>query len=259
VSAKRESRVIMKRKYVSKGGYSARKRAAGRRSYRRKRPSRAARSSYMSSQKGGYLSTYLAKRGPRMSGRAYRNMLWKSTIQKEHYRSIYDETVPLTTSVNPLLKSVSIVTMYHENFYLAAGGATTTQTFNGDIVIRGGLCKLRVFHNHSVTVNVEVTKVFLKDKNPVIAATVPLAWDPTCLVDFQEFYSIGETKAFDIEPGDHATVVHRLGVNKIDQSLSTALQRQPAWLITVRNPSGTALSIPFTVGHNMSFSGDVDT
>lgn len=234
----------------------ARKRAKMVRRYRKRRPARARKSSFMSSQKGGALSTYMARRRPALSGRAYRSLLWKSTQQKEHYRSILSQQTVLTTTTSSTTKTGALITMYDEAFYTGAGGSQSLDTFVGDIVIRGGLATLGIMHNAEVTIKVEVYKLYMKDNLPTIPSPVPVAWDPSNLNDFEQYYTIGERKSFDIEPGDTVTLMHRLRVSKIDQSISASLQRMPYWLVFVNNPSNSAQSIGFVYSHNMSFSAD---
>lgn len=237
----------------------ARKRTKTVRRYRKRRSTRVRKNAFVTSQRGGSTTLYMSRRKPMMSARAYRNNLWKSTEQKEHFRSYATFTNSITTPASATTKAVSLATMYDEQFYTTAGGATNNNTYAGDIIIRGGLCTLHMTNGQAVTLKVEVYKLYIKDLVPIFTTPIGLAWDPTNFADFQQYFTIAERRTFDIEPGDTATMMHKLRVRKVDQSISAAVTRQPAWLICVNNPSATAVSLATTLSHNMSFSADVVT
>lgn len=242
----------MKRKFTGRSAPMKKRRLT-----RRRRSS--GRTSFMTSQKGGAIGAYLSKRRPALSARSYRKLLWKSTVQKEHFRSVISSQSSLTTTADARQKVIGYLRMFDPAFYTTAGGALVSNTFTSDLIIRGGMSTLSFVNNELVTLKVEVYKLFFKDNIPTLSGTVDAGWDPTNVTDFQEYYSVGQRKLFSIEPGDTATLTHRLGVKKVDASQLAAGYRMPVWLITVCSPAGSIKTLNFVVSHNMSFSGDALT
>lgn len=215
----------------------------------------------------------------RTSRRAFKRILWNSTVPQNHFRSNGSATSNILTPAgagSPATMSVTIVASRRtagNNFYTAAGGAINPDggvipTFltNADITVRGGIYGLRLCNAPDLTDT---------DKDPVscivyairttknwnatnVPASVNVGWDPTLTQDFQT--NIGKVifrKNFLITDGEVVNIERRFTIQKIDQTEYVNSISEIVWFILAGNTSGVTSKVVLgTSYHNLSFVAD---
>lgn len=218
-------------------------------------------------------------RGRRTSTQAWRRMLWKDTIAKQHFRSITDGTVAITTPNNLISSTLNTISTM-DNFWTAAGGAITADaggavpTFNGDIILRGGIVRLCATNRVNSTdttpsdpVRVTIYAVWRDTAStaavlPILPANVSTMWDPSTLPDFQRFGKVLFKRETLLKGDGEVTQVYvKLKTQKIDQAVFINGGARLIFMVLVSQTSNTeavpsAETIDFVVSHNLSFSSD---
>lgn len=187
----------------------------------------------------------------------------RSGDSSTHYRSILS-IASLVTS-GSLGSSVNFRFFHNGNFWQTAGGLLNLDVVNpnftnGDLMIRGGLCKLLIT-NPSATQTVEVTSWILQTTMLGPALTqinVDPAWDPSCTGDFQQLYKFREPITTTLAPLESCTRHSYLRPQKIDQDMFQNNRNRQAWCFKWVNLTSSAVtSVAVDSRHNMSFTGDI--
>lgn len=214
-------------------------------------------------------------KGKRTSRSAYKKHLWDSTLYKDHYRSLRAVSSSINTNTNTndlviLAEAAYLVGI--TPFYLAGGGAVTNDvavllpSFNGDIIVRGGMVGLRLANTLDTvaanTGSIQGTVFLIKTtknwQGGVIPASGMTGWDPTMIPDFDtKVGKILYRKNFLLRDADTAVVEYRLPIHKVDQGDVVALYNTYVWLVMAGNvDSALTKNVTVTKYWNMSFAGD---
>lgn len=262
-------------------GYK-RKRSSSRFS-RRQRPRRNRRGGRgsrfgISAQAGDVVSSGFRRR--RLRPRTLRRYLWRDTIYKNHYRSMFDTsgTQLAAASLNQAKWGATPVLPTATTFWTAAGGAqrsdaaTPVPDFNGDIVIRGGMARA-TFNNQGASDSMRVRLWIVRTNGSPDFTVLPSAtlvatdvastsWDPSLLPDFASFGKVIRSYEFLLLSGQRPiTIKFPLKTRKIDQErFSTPkLASRFYWMYTysdVSNVDAVVGTIQHHFSHNLSFVGD---
>jgi len=209
--------------------------------------------------------------GQLLPRRSFRNLLWNSTVMKQHYRSVLNTADTDLTTPN-VHGQVNVASYFALNpaqlattaFWLAAGGlrnvnyntAIPTLAPNS-VVLRGGTVNMCVSLNPTRvnTCRVTIFLAYAKQQYRSALATVPAAgsgminewistlasnmpfpntWDMTDEADYSEyFYAPVMRKTMDLRPGDAIEVHHKLKVRKIDCDAFVRYgPGMPHWFVT---------------------------
>jgi len=218
----------------------------------------------------GHTVTY---RGRKVSRKAYKRHIWNSTIFKDHYRSIqtlqFTDTAPANFGTTGRLISFPMYRHTTGSFWEAAGGAqdldagTTVPTFQGGIILRGGLFRLVIANQTGDDVRIKMWQL-TTGNNPdltVIPVTPDAAWDPSITPDF--YTEVGRpflSREVTIEGGGAYTFQTRFKTQKIDEVAYSEDARAPFLIVMLSNiNSNNASQCSFTHSYNLSFSADVVT
>jgi len=274
-----------KRKYNPgfKSGYPSKRRKFG-----RKRP----RTYTLTGDSGKVVGSQF--RGRKIGPARWRNKIWNDTLAKSHYRSLgqlaQNATAYLSSGFGKgNVKMIPMITVddnyYHSNpFWISNGGArildrdSSVPTFEGDLVIRGGLCRYTVTNpDGGVPVLMRVYGVWA-NKNPnydvytgMESELHDLEWDPSINADFSSFGKIMFKKETLLLPGARPfSVVYRLRPQKIENQVfrgtsgvlltSVPAGAQPWWvyqMVPLIN-NASADDVISIISFNLSFSGDTD-
>lgn len=220
-------------------------------------------------------------RGRRISRRAWRGSLFRSTRHKAHYRSIGIAVNSGSTGGTQGFSSpdlhfavggLSVPTA----FWTTGGGlqaydltSPTPPLFQDDLIIRGGKVSLHVSVPATVVDAVAIRVWWIRTvKNAVAGATAigplgiqPYGWDPSTLADFDRIVgSIIHTSEAVLNPDNsYATFEIRVPIQKANQV--DWLQGGPQILYafqTTNLSSNTSVPINWTSTWNLSFSGDAN-
>lgn len=176
------------------------------------------------------------------------------------------------------LVSATLVTIIPGNsFWTVAGGAQpidaggAVPTFNGDIVLRGGVSSMCLTNRVNPTdtmpsdpVRVVIFTVWAKS-NPAVLAfplTVPLSWDPSVVPDFDRYGRVLSRKEAILKgDGECLEVFFRHKIQKIDQAVFNSNGSRLHWFILLSQTSNTeAVPTAETVDivHSISYSFTAD-
>jgi len=192
-------------------------------------------------------------RGRKMRPRAFRNLIWRSSMMNQHYRSIYsiaNQDVQ-TDNVHGQMK-FSAALMLNPlggtgTLFWTAGGGLRPVNYGGAVpnlspnavILRGGMCQSSLSSNPQNVNLIRVTLLIAYSKQQYRSAggTVPAAgsgginewlttaglgtygtlWDPTDEADYSEYFHPPLCKkTMDLRPGDAIDINHRLRCKKID-------------------------------------------
>jgi hypothetical protein len=152
-------------------------------------------------------------------------------------------------------------------------GGAAIPTFNGDVVLRGGIARLTVgAYPENVILRVRVWAVWAEKKpdidiyNGLNNTNIQVEWDPSCLPDFStSFGRILYSKQAVVPVGEVFEIVHRFKPQKIDQAVFRgqaapleAAGNQLWWLLSITSLDVNGISSPVTCVNswNLSFSSD---
>jgi len=218
-------------------------------------------------------------KGKRTSLRTYRNILWRDTLMKTHWRSTFDTTGNITTP-NTVTNATLTLIPAMPVFYTVGGGlqqvdnAVTPPLFTGNIVLRGGICRLALANriNPTEVQNTDCCRVTVyavwTTASPIAAGGFPASlstmWDPSLQPDFERFGKVMWKKEAILKAdGEAAQFYFKFKVQKIDQAIYTLNPRGQTlvWMVLVSQLTNTeTIATPevvdFVTSHNVSFSGD---
>lgn len=225
--------------------------------------------------------SYRSRRRGTRSG--YRSTLFNTTKFKAHYRSVLNGAGNFNTTNDIATASVHLQRALFalqargggNGFYQALGGAlpidagVSVPTFNGNIILRGGIARCSVQNNDGTnSIRAEVISIW-SNAHPqdkfATDFTVPAEWDPTCEADFHRFGKILNRKLVYLKPRENLLVTHRFAPQKIDQpefiGSDDILSDQPSgstlfWMIKIVPCNTVATNVIWSNTWNVSFSGD---
>lgn len=160
-------------------------------------------------------------------------------------------------------------------FWTTGGGAlphdtgVPLPTFNGDIILRGGIIKLAFTNMWQTTdtrgsdpVRITLFAVWTKPELPPIAfpANVPILWDPSHVPDFHQYGKVLYKKEWLLK-GDSEVceLTHRLRTQKIDRYIYTDNGSRLGFFYLLSQTSNTdSSSEAVTVTSSISFSFSAD-
>jgi len=195
-------------------------------------------------------------RSKKVSARRWRQMLWRDSAMKTHYRSIqtFAPGVGLSTPANTFelnfLRTSAMVPLPGLEFWKTLGGMQDPSFGIGvdwaqpsgagvpepiTIIVRGGVMCLRVANPSTTdTINIRAQLIFTKSQtrdaaNAVASNTLiayeaaigtgprPLSWSIQAAPDYSQYYHPPiMDKSIDLKPGDDINFFHRMKVFKLD-------------------------------------------
>lgn len=201
--------------------------------------------------------------------RAWMRNQIRATDNMQHFRSIQTLVGTVTTGA-ATGTWVGYRFCLSQLFWTTGGGFQPLDTagsvvFPTDLMVRGGKYDVIISNLDEGARTVEVTSWLAKTKTkPVfsnIAArtTLDAAWDPSCDVDFQTYWSFGKPVTNILEFGDTCSRVEFQPTQKIDQGIfNTDGCERFMWIFKVVNvASMTATTVQIESRHSVSFTGDV--
>jgi len=218
----------------------------------------------------------LQYRSRRMSRRAWKSNLWRTTLHQDHWRSTANEVSGLATPGVIGLMTVSafipLATQSNIGFWETGRGARpkdnskTVPNFSG-VVLRGGKITLSVLLpedfpiSQSLRAKVWVMRTGQAPDFNTLPGTVNLDWDPSCNADVDS--EIGKTVFFkeailNGTSNPSLTIEYRLGPQKIDMDdFAFSFGYQPVFVVAVGGTNSNAIfNIGIMIGHNVSFAAD---
>jgi len=241
----------------------------------RRRVTRRGGSKFNSAQDGRPVS--VGFRSKRLRPKAYRRALWRDTLFKAHYRSLFDfvrtQTMPATTTTC----KIGFAPAHGDvPFYTSGGGLLTIDSgvtvpqFQDDITIRGGYgsitftnldandaIRVRLFGVRSIS-NPAFSILPADDSDVLLSASTI---DPSIIPDFSAFGRV--TKSFDLllMPGQRPiTFFQKLPVQKVDQNVWENRGGNRFWWMWFASQTSNVDTVNNTlriqISHNLSFSGD---
>lgn len=210
-------------------------------------------------------------RSKRTSAAAYRRRLWNSTLDATHYRSAYNVSFSLTSQATSQTSTTSLINALHgdANFlWYAAGGAVdptggaVPTGWGPSFIIRGGMITWNAANFNAGTQSMKVTLYLIKSGANFDTTSFPASvfdnWDPSLIANFKDNYGkILMKKVMMIENDGVAEVSYRLPVHKIMQADFVLNRHTYIWIALLNGPEAAANSVRCTIGHNLSFVGDI--
>lgn len=226
-----------------------------------------------------------------MGPRTWRRVIFRDTQAKAHYRSLGSGNQLVVTPAlgTPnvsgvyMFPAMQIINAALSPFH-AAGSVfwqrpqvqeldylVTPPDFAGDVVLRGGICRLLVgAYPDNVSIRVKAYAVWTKDTPDITLYSAynntsrQVEFDPSLIPDFTtKFGKILYSKQAMVPVGEQFEIVHRLKPQKIDQNVYVGSAAEPAgnqlwWLLIVAPLDSNALANNLTVvnSYNVSFSAD---
>jgi len=268
-----------KRVYAPRRGMIKRRRNFKRKGYRRSRTT---------AQLGNTRPIPTGFRSRRISRRAYKRLLWRSTIIRTKYRSVL--AYAGTISTNATVSSPHTVGTYacgspnsYEPFWTVNGGVQpisgtianvadpteTAPTFNSDIIIHGGMLTMEIYNktetddsgvNDIVKCRIVLIRTGPDWQNSNGESAISTTVSPGPTADFRRL--VGTVKVdilFDIKDGESASVTYKLPCQKIDVGgYMNETGGVYVWYISLQNGfGGTAQECYYRRSHSISFCGDV--
>jgi len=233
------------------------------------------------------------KGGRKLSKRAYRNLLWRSTVPMTKYKSARSFLTTQATPVGVTTKSIrfhnAMSPTATEEFYRVGGGLQDinfgiTPNLGVDlssVIIRGGMLFIQLVPNpdaaDNVIVTVELRRMRQQISNAadtavsntgtdyrtaVEATNRPLTWTLDDSPDSQEYFTRAYLrKTMVLPPGQMMRVEHRLRVEKWDTAEFERGSRAWVWLVMlsqVNDVAAAAETVQIVRGHDLSFTASAD-
>lgn len=215
-------------------------------------------------------------RTKKTSLRTWRNMLWRDTAAKTHYRSIFDATTPMATPNDLINATLAPFNALTTPFWTAAGGAqqadtgVAVPTFNGDIILRGGISRIAISNRPDSTIlNSDVCRVTVyavwtdsNNSGVVLPTVVKTMWDPSLFPDFTRYGKVMfKREALLKGDGEAVQVYFKYKPQKIDQAVFSAGGSRLVWMVLVSQLTNSELvpvaeNLDVVNSHNISFSAD---
>lgn len=208
-------------------------------------------------------------RSKKVVRKRWNSMLWNSTLQKQHYRSISSTSNSQATPGGAPTMAISQYSALNltGNFYNAAGGAQAVDAavpvpvFQDDIIIRGGMLKLtltnEVASSEPIKVIVFLVKTGTSSNFALLPITAPISWDPSIVIEWNR--NIGKImlrREFLIENSNVNEITWRLPVQKMDPSMYQNGLMTYHWIVCTNSPAGGAVNLIVVRSFNLSFVGD---
>lgn len=246
--------------------------------FRRRNGLRPQRFSTISGQMGNSSNLSFAKR--KSSFRTWNKRVLATTDFKSHYRSILSGTTfPITPSTaDQALTLVSIPLPAALPFWLAGNGAQPIDTgvpvpiFNTDnIIIRGGVTKITLTNRGANSpgltstdpVRLKIWGCWSKTGSNLFlfnALTVPAAWDPTCVPEFNNHIKIlSYRETFLLDNRSPFEMTYRIKPHKVDLTNFNSDDQKFFWIVSLAEAAQRDLlgtDVMFQVQWNISFSAD---
>jgi len=250
-----------KRVYAPKRNGFKRKRTNRRRSLRGRKTS-----AYTSKSAQGHTFSFKSKR---LSRQRWKKMLWDSTLQSTHYRSLNAFTVNSTSPANTTTYQVQLIPALRfagSQFYIPAGGLVPTDGavltgFVGNIVIRGGTIGLSLTNIGSITSTMRFKVFLVKTSRAWTGLSLPanpvLGFDPSIIVDFQ--LTIGRillAKDFILDNNTTMDLKYRLPVYKIDRDEYDQDKNSYVWVVYGNDTEAGSSVWSNQAYYNLSFAAD---
>jgi len=218
-------------------------------------------------------------RGRKMSLRNYRNMLWRDSAMKPHYRSVFDAVGTITTPLSNGTATLQLLNAMPPSFWIAGNGTkaldtgVAVPTFSGDIILRGGIARISLANrvgaagNANDAIRCTVFAVWTRQNpNAITAPTgvVETLWDPSVFPDFDRIGKVLFKRTAILKgDGEALEVFFKYKVQKIDQAIynqAGALRGNAlVWMIHISQMSdadAVTETIELCISHNVSFSAD---
>lgn len=207
--------------------------------------------------------------------RSYRNRLWMNTLDKTHYRSVFDATSAMTTPNTLTTATLTLFNALSTPFWTVGGGAQVVDLaiavpgFSGDIILRGGISRLSISNRPQATTaamdccRVTIYAVWTTANTatfPAFPATPSTMWDPSLVPDFERYGKVMfKREALLKGDGEAVQVYFKYKPQKIDQAIFSAGGQRLVWMVLVSqltNPDATAEDLDVVNSQNISFSAD---
>lgn len=239
-----------------------------RRRFVRKRFSRAKRSMAYTSQSG--VGQNVRYRSRRLRPRAWRSILWRDTLAQSHFRSCFATNTLYTvagTANQYQVINFTALRLGGNAFYTPAGGLVqpdggVNPTFQGNIIMRGGIIGLRLNNYDTGAQSVHVKAMLIKTSMDLTVSTLPanvhIGWDPSLITDFQRFIGkvVMQREAL-LTNEECVDFKFRLRPWKIDKGLFESDANSFIWVLLISNVEGATTGVNACPYFNVSFAGDV--
>lgn len=255
----KRKRVFAPRRNVRRRRFGMKRRSGGRRR----------NTMSLTTQKGS--GSALGFRSRRIRPRTFRRMIYRDTLFKTHYRSVFANTFVVSTPAATQTSTVSTFSMLQPTagslFWTLAGGARGVDTgvavpdFAGDVILRGGKCGITIANASDDNIKYTMYYFWTNDDPDLglIPVTESIAWDPSVTADFST--RVGKIiwqQTVQLEPGQSYSFERRLKCQKIDQARFAVQGRVPHLVIKMSNVSNNDISASrINLFYNLSFSSDV--
>lgn len=211
-------------------------------------------------------------RSKKIKPNTYRNILWKDSIMKTKYRTCQAFTQGQTSAADSARYTIGLYDAFGTTaspFWTAAGGTVNTDfgsavpTFNGDIIVRGGILGIRITNQDTDSQPQEVRVMLFRtiDRQGAVPPAItnqPIGFDMTILTDFTQFYGRPlMQKTVLLENNNVAEFKFRLRVHKVDQYQFSQVVKRYYWMVALNScTNATATSATVTQYWNASFAAD---
>jgi len=257
-----------KRKSSGGSRYVSKKRRLNRRRYGKFRRS-GRRVTTVSGQSGSIRNNGFRSR--RTSHRRWRNILWTSTLPKQHWRSVKSVSSTQNTQSSPDLVDIITAQAMPDNFWTTAEGLQPAETgvaaptgFTGDLVLRGGKASISFSNignaDTADAIRIRLWMVWTIKEPAAILPTIPVptAWDPSLIPDFGRLGKVIGHREFFIVPGNvPMEVSFFFKPQKIDRAIFNAGGETLSWFWAANGLNTGADSYVVQQSSNLSFTGDV--
>lgn len=215
----------------------------------------------------GGVSDMGAFRSKKITRRRWKKLLWDSTLQSEHFRSIGARSATQTTPASLVTASTGLIAADDNNVappYQTLGGLVDfpVANMNKNIVLRGGQYRITITNDAAVTTPMQVMIWGLRSgdgfASATFPATVPVGWDPTTIPNFKVIFGTIITKrSFILGNQDTVSLTMRDSIRKVDTTEWVAGNRRHYWLIYSANlETAAAQTLTIVDSFNVSFCGD---
>lgn len=208
----------------------------------------------------------------KVSRQRWNNLLWTSTLQKAHYRTIGSATGTFASANSSgLIRWYSNVAIPND-FYTVASGAqpldagVAVPTFRDDIILRGGQVGIRFANQAADVLPMHIYCYLVRTVNlsnvstrfPAGGADQTIGSDPTTFPDFSVTTGrVIASKSFLLENSTVGEFVTKIRIAKHDQEALLQDKGSLYWVFGVGNcESATQPNVTKTNWWNASFSGD---
>lgn len=194
----------------------------------------------------------------------WKKMLWDSTLQEEHYRSIGAQSGSFGTPATLTTCQIFAFTGDDNGVSVpwnVTGGLQHSLNLTSNVVMRGGMHRLTVTNDAAVTTPMMcmVYGMITNDSADftTLPTSAPIGWEPTVGPDFNE--DIGRivcNRSFVLGNQDSVTISYRRSIKKINISEWIAGKRRFFWIVCIHNlETSAAQNVTMIRSYNTSFCG----